>query len=229
MPRSLILDCSPTALRPPVTPGTRLSRVAMPGRNRWRSMSSRLITLMLAGASLIHCWLPEAVTTTVSRSLVEASAPASAAARPGRASRQAEARAGARRVRGRRAERERDDGDMAASMGGGDPVEAAGAGRQQAATLPWVVGARGVTGAAGWGAAVRKTVTCLVNEMITVRVDTIQYPGRCNDIWPSPDVIACYLLNGDKSRRRPSHPAYIQRPDWAAFSIPPRWRSCGFR
>ncbi|KAG1386656.1 hypothetical protein G6F60_014404 [Rhizopus arrhizus] len=81
MPRSLILDCSPAALRPPVTPGTRLSRVAR-SCTGWRSMSSRLITLMLAGASLIHCWLPEAVTTTVSRSLVDASAAAPAAMWP---------------------------------------------------------------------------------------------------------------------------------------------------
>jgi len=79
-------------------------------------MSSREITLMLAGASLIHCWLPEAVTTTVSRSLVEASALASAAATPGRASRQAVARALARRVRGRRAARERNGWYMTASI-----------------------------------------------------------------------------------------------------------------
>jgi len=33
------------------------------------------------------------------------------------------------------------------------------------------------TGAAGWVAAVRKTVTCLVNEMITVRVWYDPVPG----------------------------------------------------
>ncbi len=37
-----------------------------------RSISSRVITLMLAGASLIHCWAPVAVTTTVSICLAEA-------------------------------------------------------------------------------------------------------------------------------------------------------------
>ncbi|AUI09125.1 hypothetical protein EF148_15220 [Stenotrophomonas maltophilia] len=43
--------------------------------------------------------------------------------------------------------------------------------------LPWVVGRAVWTGAAGWVAAVRKTVTCLVNEMITVRVCYDPVPG----------------------------------------------------
>ncbi len=175
-------------------------------------MSSRLITLMLAGASLIHCWLPEAVTTTVSRSLVEASALASAAARPGRASRQAVARAQARRVRGRRAEGVRNDRDMTASIGGGGPGGSSRRTQTAGSPLPWVVGRTVRAGAAGWVSAVRKTATCLVNEMITVRVCYDPVPGATKRHSPARSTIACCLLNGDKSRHRPSHSAYIRRP-----------------
>ncbi|KAG1239704.1 hypothetical protein G6F68_018374 [Rhizopus microsporus] len=111
-------------------------------------MSSRLITLMLAGASLIHCWLPEAVTTTVSRSLVDASAAAPAAARPGRASRQVVATATARRLRAGCAERERNDRDMRASMGVGETRWKRRRRQTAGSPLPWVVGAR--RGRRGW-------------------------------------------------------------------------------
>src|SRR5450830_1432846 len=63
-PRSLIFDSSPVGLVPPVTPGLRRSSV-LRSYTGWRSISSRVMTLILAGASLMSMAVPDAVTTTV--------------------------------------------------------------------------------------------------------------------------------------------------------------------
>src|SRR6218665_671142 len=68
-PRSLILDCGPVAAVPPVTPGMLDSSSPMLVTGFF-SMSSRVMTLMLAGASLMSMAWPEAVTTTVCRAWV---------------------------------------------------------------------------------------------------------------------------------------------------------------